>query len=205
MQKKIDISPPTVICGLTFDQYIEKIKEFHGHMAPGVLVGGFMVDLAYQHLQKGNLFDAICETRACLPDAIQILTPCTIGNGWLKIVNLGRYALSLFEKYSGEGIRVYVDPEKLLRWPELNTFFFKLKPKKEQDFNALITEIGMANTSIFGIEKIIVDKDFIKSHSRGTFAMCPSCGEGYPVDDGKICLGCQGGAPYLSIDMNEEK
>ncbi|MFO7964210.1 MAG: FmdE family protein [Desulfobacterales bacterium] len=182
----------------TLDQYIEKIKDFHGHVAPGMVLGGFMVDLAYRHLPAGELFDAVCETRACLPDAIQILTPCTVGNGWLKIVNLGRYALSFFEKYSGQGIRVYVDREKLLRWPEIDTFFFKLKPKKEQDFNALTAEIVRAHTSIFGTEEVVVDLAFVRSHSRGDFAVCPLCGEGYPADDGNMCLGCRGGAPYVS-------
>jgi formylmethanofuran dehydrogenase subunit E len=184
--------------GYSYDQYMEKIKGFHGHVAPGMVIGGFMVDLAWQNLPQGDLFDAICETRACLPDAIQILTPCTVGNGWLKIVNLGRYALSFFEKKTGDGVRVYVDREKLLAWPEINTFFFKLKPKKEQDFQLLINEIKRAHTSIFSIETVKVDLDFVRSHSRGAFAVCPACKEGYPEDDGPICLGCQGSAPYLS-------
>jgi len=38
------------ICGHTFDKYIEMIKTFHGHVAPGVVIGGFMVDLAYRNL-----------------------------------------------------------------------------------------------------------------------------------------------------------
>jgi formylmethanofuran dehydrogenase subunit E len=204
MEQRFDVSSTTTICGLTFDEYVEKIKAFHGHVAPGMLLGGIMVDLAYRNLPEGEFFDAICETGACLPDAIQLLTPCTVGNGWLKIVNMGRYALSFFEKYSGNGVRVYVDREKLLNWPELNTFFFKLIPKKEQDFNALMTEIGRVNTAIFSVERIRVDMDFIRSHGRGAFAVCPLCGEGYPEDDGKICLGCQGDAPYLSTGRQKD-
>ena len=193
-----------MILNHTYDEYIEMIKGFHGHVAPGMVLGGFMVDLAYQNLPEGEFFDAICETGACLPDAIQILTPCTVGNGWLKIVNLGRYALSFFEKYSGEGVRVYVDREKLLSWPELNTFFFKLKPKKEQDFDALMAEIVRVNSSIFGVERVRVDMEFIRSHGRGAFAVCPLCKEGYPADDGKICRGCQGDAPYLSTGRHND-
>jgi len=41
-----------------------------------------------------------------------MLTPCTIGNGWLKIFDFGRYALALYEKYGGQGIRVFLDIEK---------------------------------------------------------------------------------------------
>ena len=75
----------------SFEEYIDKVKAFHGHVAPGLVVGGYMVDLALQHFPPGRLFDALSETRACLPDAVQLLTPCTIGNGWLKIINLGRF------------------------------------------------------------------------------------------------------------------
>lgn len=39
-----------------------------------------MVDLACRHLTPGPIFYALCETPKCLPDSIQILTPCTLGN-----------------------------------------------------------------------------------------------------------------------------
>jgi formylmethanofuran dehydrogenase subunit E len=60
------------------------VKSFHGYVAPGVVLGGVMVDLARRQLPPEVLFDAVCETRHCLPDAVQLLTPCTLGNGWLK-------------------------------------------------------------------------------------------------------------------------
>lgn len=87
----------------SFEEYLKVVESFHGYAAPGLLVGGFMVDLAMNRTPKGVLLDAICETPSCLPDAIQLLTPCTVGNSWLKILNLGRFALSLYEKYSGRG------------------------------------------------------------------------------------------------------
>lgn len=194
-------SSEITICGRTYDEYVEMVRAFNGHVAPGMIVGGFMVDLAYQHLPQGEYFDAICETQACLPDAIQILTPCTVGNGWLRIINLGRFALSLFEKYAGNGVRVYLDSHKLDGWPEIKTFFFKLRPKQEQDSEALIREVIRAHTSVLGIQKVRIDLDYIQSPHRGAFAVCPSCGEGYPKDDGEICLGCQGEAPYLYITI----
>ena len=197
MRAKNAASSDITICGRTYDEYINIIKAFHGHVAPGMVLGGFMVDLAYRNLPQGEYFDAVCETTSCLPDAIQVLTPCTVGNGWLRIINLGRFALTLFEKYSGNGVRVYVDGQKLDKWLEVKTFLLKLKSKKEQDCEALVNEIKLANTSIFGVQKVTVDIDSIGSHHRGAFAFCPLCGEGYPEDDGNICLGCQGKAPYL--------
>ncbi|HNQ47588.1 MAG TPA: formylmethanofuran dehydrogenase subunit E family protein [Syntrophorhabdus sp.] len=54
----------------TFEEYTEIVKKFHGAAAPGVLIGGFMVDAAIRNLPDGILYDAICETKSCLPDAI---------------------------------------------------------------------------------------------------------------------------------------
>jgi formylmethanofuran dehydrogenase subunit E len=193
-------SSEITICGHTYDEYIEMVKAFHGHIAPGMALGGFMVDLACRNLPQGEYFDAISETRKCLPDAVQLLTPCTVGNGWLRIIDLGRFALSLFEKYTGNGVRVYVDSRKLGDWPELKAFFFKLKPKKEQDFEALMAEVRLAQASIFGLQEVMVNMDSVKTHHRGAFAVCPLCGEGYPEDDGETCLGCQGKAPYLHCE-----
>ena len=194
-------APPQItICGKTFDEFVEMVKSFHGHVAPGVILGGFMVDLAYRNLPPGEFFDVISETKSCLPDAIQLLTPCTIGNGWLKIIDLGRFALTLYEKYSGVGVRVYVDSQKLNQWPELKTFFFKLVPKKQQDSGMLMREIRLAHTSIFSIARVKVNLDSVHSKRRESIAICPLCGEGYPQNDGAICLACQGNSPYLQTD-----
>ena len=55
------------------------------------------MDTALKNLPKGEFFDAICETAVCLPDAVQLLTPCTIGNGCMKIFDTGRVAVTLYE------------------------------------------------------------------------------------------------------------
>ena len=47
----------------TIEDYMSLIKSFHGNAAPGLIIGGFMVDLAQKHLPEGILFDAICETQ----------------------------------------------------------------------------------------------------------------------------------------------
>ena len=70
MQMKNTASSEITICGRAYDEYIEMIEAFHGHVAPGMVLGGFMVDLAYRNLPQGEYFDAISETRSCVPDAI---------------------------------------------------------------------------------------------------------------------------------------
>jgi formylmethanofuran dehydrogenase subunit E len=180
------------ICSYTFDEYMERVKAFHGFAAPGVLIGGFMVDLAYRHLPEGHLYDALCETPKCLPDAIQLLTPCTIGNGWLTVVNVGRYAMTLYDKSTGEGVRVFVDAAKMDRWTEIRNWYFKLKPKAEQDDLELLREIREAGSDICSVQRVMIADRFVHKRHRGPFAVCPSCKEAYPLADGPICLACQG-------------
>ena len=136
------------ILSYTFEEYCERVEAFHGALAPGILVGGFMVDLARHNLPPGTLFDVICETVECLPDAVQLLTPCSVGNQWMKIIDVGRFALTLYDKDTGEGVRVHLDSRKLERWPAINEWLMKLKPKKQQDRDRLVREIKEAGTDI---------------------------------------------------------
>jgi formylmethanofuran dehydrogenase subunit E len=189
----------------SFEEYIEMVKSFHGHVAPGLVIGGFMVDLALKNIPKGELIDAVCETRSCLPDAIQLLTPCTIGNGWLRVVNLGRYALTLYEKYEGKGIRVFMDSAKVEAWPEIKSWFFKLKPKKDQDFQLLMSQIREAGSSICSTQQVRLQPNFIKKQRRGGFTTCPLCNEAYPTADGGICRACQGEAPYVECEVTDAR
>jgi formylmethanofuran dehydrogenase subunit E len=189
----------------SFDEYLGLVKSFHGHIAPGMILGGFMVDLAYRHLPGGEFFDALCETTACLPDAIQILTPCTIGNGWLKIIDIGRFALTFYEKQGGLGVRVYVDPLKLVPYTEIKNWFFKRKPKKEQNRDLLLAEMGKTGSKVCGFEKVRLDPDFIRPTPRRGFALCPKCHESFPLEHGPLCLGCQGKLPYLPVRQHHSQ
>jgi formylmethanofuran dehydrogenase subunit E len=185
------------------EKYLHVVQSFHGHVAPGVILGGFMVNLAKGHLPEGTLFNAICETSVCLADAIQLLTPCTIGNGWVKIINLGRFALSLYDKDQGNGFRVFLDPKKLDNWPEIKNWFFKIKPKAEQNMDLLIAQIKEAGETLWGIHSVQVRPEFLKKEKRGEIVMCPCCQEAFPARDGKVCRGCQGQSPYILTEASE--
>jgi formylmethanofuran dehydrogenase subunit E len=175
------------------------IQEFHGSTAPGLVIGGFMVDLALQNLPKGEFYDAIAETKTCLPDAIQLLTPCTIGNGWLKIMNFSRFAITLYEKQSGEGIRVYLDPEKIEAWPEVKSWFFKHKPKREQNFQLLLDQIVQAGAGLCGMSAVRLRPDLLEQKAHGsTIALCRSCGEAFKIKESPLCPACRGESPYTA-------
>jgi formylmethanofuran dehydrogenase subunit E len=62
-------------------QEILRLAEFHTYLAPGVLIGAFMADYAMEipGAAKSRKPYGVCETPKCLPDALQVLAPITIG------------------------------------------------------------------------------------------------------------------------------
>ena len=198
-KKQVHVTSPIERVGpYKFEEFIERIKSFHGYAAPGVIIGGVMVDMAMEKIAKGVLFDVVCETFSCLPDSVQLLTPCTVGNGWLRVINLGRYAINIYDKYTGKGVRVYLDAKKLKDWSEIQSWFLNLKDKHEQNEDLLREQIRLAGHSIYMLHPIQIKPQHIGKHSEGAIGFCSMCGEAYPVRDGAVCLGCQGSAPYES-------
>ncbi|SHN52205.1 FmdE family protein [Desulfovibrio litoralis] len=183
----------------TFEEFKDYAAQFHGYPAPGLLIGGYMVAMAKKALPEGVLFEAVVETKKCLPDAVQLLTLCSVGNNWMKVINLGRYALSLFDKYTGEGYRVYVDVAKLAPYPEISSWFLKQKAKKDQDTEQLLKEIKTAGDTICSIAPIRIIPNLLGHSHMGTIGICPQCKEAFPQEDGVLCRGCQGEAPYTYL------
>ncbi len=184
----------------TFEEFKAKAAAFHGYPAPGLLIGGYMVELARRQLPEGTLFDAVVETSKCLPDAVQILTPCTVGNGWVRVLNLGRYALALYDKYTGVGVRVWLDLEKMAPYDEIRSWFLKLKKKADQDTDLLFAQIEAAGDTLCSLRPIRMDERARGHKSMGRVGVCPICAEAYPGNDGAICRGCQGEAPYAMTE-----
>jgi formylmethanofuran dehydrogenase subunit E len=185
------------ILSYSFDEYVKMVTSFHGNPAPGVIIGGFMIDLAYRNLPEDGLYDVICETAKCLPDAVQLLTPCSIGNQWLKIIDVGRIAYTFYDKRSGEGVRVYLDWNLLEKWPEIKGWYLKLTPKAEQDRAVLFREIEEAGSDLCSIEKVQVMLAPRNKKKSSSISICPSCDEAYRTSDGAVCPACKGDAlPY---------
>jgi formylmethanofuran dehydrogenase subunit E len=186
----------------TYEEFIDKVKSFHGSIAPGIIAGGIMVDIAQKNLPEGEFFDVICETDKCLPDAVQLLTPCTIGNGWLRIVSTSRYAMTFYNKYTGDGIRVYLNADKLENWDEIRSWFLREKPKHDQDLHLILKQFHDAGAAIYSIQRVRISPDFMegtkKKHSP--IVMCPSCNEAYSSDLGDVCPACRGKVLYKIVE-----
>ncbi|MBU1002181.1 MAG: trehalose-binding protein [Proteobacteria bacterium] len=191
------LAPSDTIGPYSIDQFIEAATRFHGYAAPGLVLGGFMVDAAIKALPDDTLFDAISETSWCLPDAVQMLSPCSIGNGWLKILNLGLYAVCLYDKFTGKGVRLWLDLDKVEPDSEIKTWLLKLKPKPEQDSKLLRRQIIEAGASLCSMRDVQIRPEQLIKRSKGRVVPCPICKEPYPAQFGAICRSCQGESPYV--------
>jgi len=187
----------------SFDEFLKLTESFHGYSAPGVMIGAKMVDIAMRRMPAGTLFDSVCESSKCLPDAVQLLTPCTWGNGWLRVVPLGRYALTLFDKRSGRGIRIYLNPERLEPYAETRHWFFGTKPKRKDQSDLLLQEIRRAHDEIYGIQDVRVKAALLEKTPSDSRGVCPECGEAYPAGDGPLCRGCRSEMVYYERERTK--
>ncbi|MFA6362709.1 FmdE family protein [Methanoregula sp.] len=176
-------------------QEILKLAEFHTYPAPGVLIGAFMVDYAMELLgvKKGQKLYGVCETPKCLPDALQVLAHITIGNNRLRIVPIGKFAITMNLPSEGEtadAVRVYVDQKKLKKYPTVDIWYanspaFDKKTMKGQLFD----EIFRAGQNILSSERVRVT---VKKKEKWSSVTCPCCGETVPdyLIEGDRCGAC---------------
>jgi formylmethanofuran dehydrogenase subunit E len=160
-----------------------------------------MVDLAMKNLPEGEFFDVICETSQCLADAVQLLTPCTVGNGWLKEAFTSRFAIIFYNKYTGDGTRVFIDAGKLDKWKEIKVWYLKEKDKKEQDTKKIVEQLLEAGSEYMSVMHVKVNEKYLAKGKKISqpVAVCPSCKEVYFKKLGDKCPACSGNAPYEII------
>jgi len=88
--------------------FFEKCIDFHTYPAPGVLIGVFMVDYALATLgnsPRDKIF-VTCETQKCLPDPPQVIMHATIGNHRLRVLPIGKFAITLTPSSADENVKV---------------------------------------------------------------------------------------------------
>jgi formylmethanofuran dehydrogenase subunit E len=193
--------PEKKVCGLTLSECLRTIEDFHGWKAPGLVIGMFMVDWAQELVGEHVEADAIVETRHCLPDAIQLFTPCTIGNGWMKILDWDKFALSLYERNGRNGYRVWLDLEKAKQFPDLYNWYMRLVPKNALPLEALVDTILSAGRSVLSSESVYITQLYERD-KKGITAICPICKEAYAEKLGKVCASCQGSGYYTAFNSH---
>ncbi len=51
----------------SYDEYVHLVKSFHGSLAPGLIIGGFIVDLAQKNLPEGEFLMPFAKRPSVFP------------------------------------------------------------------------------------------------------------------------------------------
>ncbi len=189
------------------DSMIETIvrcSEFHTYPAPGLLIGVFMVERALAELGASpseKLF-SVAETKKCLPDALQVIAHCTIGNNRLRVLHAGRFALTMNRpslESSAEAVRVFLDEERMKALPTFYAWFMH-DPNfdKRTMVGPLMDEILHGTRDCLQVERVRVR---VTQRTKWDAGRCSCCGEPVPDNllvDG-ICALCRDEPYYDSI------
>jgi formylmethanofuran dehydrogenase subunit E len=176
-------------------EYVRGAVRFHSFAPPGLLIGVFMVDLALEKLGMGpsDKLYAVVETSKCAPDAVQVITHATIGNHRLRIIESGRFSITLNKPSSAkeaEGIRVYIDAAKINAYASLNQWYTNDTAfKGTADRNVIYDEILRGGRNILSWEPVRV---IVPQKAQWEAVTCPVCGELVPdnlLQDGR-CVTC---------------
>lgn len=176
---------------------------FHTVTAPGLFIGVFMVDYALELLRvhPGEKLYAIAETYKCIPDPLQVMAGCTFGNHRLQVIPVGKFAITVNRPSDNEiveGIRVYVDREKLLDY-RIIWAWYTHSPGFQSGtmIFPLIDEILKAGRNILSYQRVLVH---VPPKQSWNSVPCTSCGEMVPDTflEGDHCRGC-GSLSYYEI------
>ena len=186
------------ICGIDFDQFVLDMETFHGGRAPGIVVGGLMLEAALREVPDTPDLAIVVETYNCLPDAAQVLTHCTIGNGGLTVYDWGKFALSAYNRTTLKGVRTWLLMEAVAKWPLIDSWFNPSQYKGNRpDFEVLAKEFMRGRSELIGIQEIKVKLPEGAGQKKKT-ALCSDCGESYFLKCGPKCSACQGMSYYLA-------
>lgn len=184
------------ICGISFDQFIIDMEAFHGARAPGIVVGGLMLETALETVGETPELSVVVETYNCLPDAAQMLTHCTIGNGGLTVYDWGKFALTAYNRNSLKGVRTWIVADTVAKWPLIDTWFNPTMPRTgPPEFLPLAKELIRARSELIGMKDVDIVPKEDAGHKKQT-GICPDCGESYFLKCGEPCSACQGMAYY---------
>ena len=184
------------ICGVDFDDFVVRMEEFHGYRSPGILLGALMIEDALNTVGATPYLNVVTETIVCLPDAVQLLTPCTVGNGFLQVLYWGKFSLTAYDRKTLAGMRVWLNYRALERFPLIRHWFERSSPAREKPpFEKLAEEILKAGASLVAHRPVRLHQPLKNSEPVAT-GPCPGCGESYPLHFGAVCPACGGQAYY---------
>jgi formylmethanofuran dehydrogenase subunit E len=138
----------------------------------------------------------VVETDRCLPDAIELVTGCRLGNRSLKFKDLGKMAATFVDLEQGKAIRVAARESA--------------NQLAQQRFPTLDRETALAKTYSLAADQELLSRAWVRARItpedvpgyHGPRTVCTACGEGIAfgreVRDASrtLCLACAGRGYY---------
>ncbi|MFH0926617.1 MAG: FmdE family protein [bacterium] len=181
------------------EDLLKKLEEFHGALVPGLIIGAYMVEFAYEKLGDVQFIDAVVESKKCIADAVQLMTSCTLGNGWLKLYDFGIFAITLYNKKTKKGVRVYLDVDKIPNESIIKKWFFmEVKKDSHKEVNK---ELLQQKKAIFSFEYVQVD---IPKKAHAKILRCKECNYPFPSFGLDKCKSCNEGITYYKLIQKDE-
>ena len=205
-----------------YQTLLEKARNLHGEFCPGIVLGTQMCMIAMEQLEMNTSKDneklvVYVEIDRCLPDAIQAVTGCSLGNRRLKYSDYGKFIATFVDISSGRAVRVSALDDKLNSsqgfWTWLENIMISTKPgnltpqKEEIEFAAqLMEEIPLGDLLLMEEIHFEVPENDIPGFIEHV-AVCSVCGEHvmdwkeFNVDGRTICRSCT--AKEVKFIVNE--
>lgn len=187
---------------------LKELISFRRGAEPGVAYGLKMVQAAkdflkIRDLKKADLY-VIAETSRCLPDAIEFLMGCTVGNGRLLIKDYGKMAASFIDLNTKRAVRVTVIPE--FQRKDIAHSKRSVSLRQQRKFGKIKTHharhaleiLKIPAKELLRVHKIKLTEPVPTMGPPTKIVFCEKCGESIReekarVQDGKIlCLACAG-------------
>ena len=183
----------------TYDEQLEKVKEFHGEICGGTAIGTKLAMYGLELMQMElntrhkNLI-VILEIDRCMADAIQAVTKCSMGKRSLKQAYYGKFAATFYNMDTGEALRIVdIDANK--------------KDKKKETRDEMIERFKTTPPEeLFDVQKVKVKLTEAQMPGKPHVTeICSICGDKVTdnhhlmVDGKPVCKPCVEGAYYQVI------
>lgn len=182
-----------------FETLLEKGKNFHGDICPGIVMGtriamAGMRELEMNVFEKNRDLIVYVEIDRCMTDAIQAVTGLTMGHRTLKFRDYGKFAATFVDLSTNKAIRI-------------SALESSRGDPSEVDMDEIVEKLSnIPEEELMRIEAVQVDipeEDIPGFPKYKTF--CEECGERILdrreiiVDDKTFCKACAEGQYYQKI------
>lgn len=176
----------------SFEEDLDRVIAFHGHLCGGQLTGVRMARYALKYFgieDPDRYRDLIVyvECDRCLTDAIMVVAGCHPGKRRMKCLDFGKQAATFFDLNRNEAIRLVNVSEKCPKGEDAKAWF-----------------ASRTDEDLFSVQKVAVNyTDFDAPGKPHSHEVCAVCGE--EVTDGRevntgcgkvICRSCAGQSYY---------